>query len=293
MPCFSPLRAFKAPGGQIVFSRAKGWSDRPLDIPCGQCIGCRISKAQSWALRCVHESSMHNLNSFVTLTYSDEFLPPDGSLDITHWQKFAKRLRRRMGPFRYFHCGEYGDENARPHYHACIFGLDFSGDRFFHKSSNGNRLYVSPFLNEVWGKGYALIGDLTYESAAYVARYCLKKLSGEAAHVRYNGVDMTTGEELPELKPEYISMSRRPGLGASWFEKFESDVYPADEVVHQGRRHRPPRFYDDKLPPDELKFFQARRYAKACLRSGDLNSDRLVVREKVLERRMEACIRSI
>lgn len=292
MPCYHPLRAFRTPQGPITFGKPK-WSDLPLDLPCGQCIGCKIALSQTWALRCVHEAQMHDRNSFVTLTYSPEHLPSDGSLSLEHWQKFAKRLRKRIGSFRFFMCGEYGDENARPHYHACIFGVDFSGDRSFHTEHLGNKLYTSPLLTEVWGKGYCSVGSLTFESAAYVARYVCKKLTGEAALIRYMGVDMTTGEELPPLRREFVSMSRRPGLGAKWFERYRSDVYPSDEVVLEGRRFRPPRYYDDKLSEEELSFFKERRQQAVGARLADLSFDRLKVREGVLKRKLRLCKRII
>jgi len=292
MPCFHPLQAFRAPGGQITFSKSKGWSDRPLSLPCGQCIGCRIQKSQTWALRCVHEAQMHDKNSFVTLTYSPEHLPSDGGLHIEHWQKFAKRLRKKIGSFRYFHCGEYGAENLRPHYHACLFGVDFSGDRSFHTERLGNRLYKSALLADTWGMGFCSVGDLTFQSAAYVARYILKKVTGPESASYYERIDPDTGEVF-QVKPEYVSMSRRPGLGSSWFERYRSDVYPSDEVVLEGRRFRPPRFYDDKLSKDELAFFQARRQQAVGKRLGDLSYDRLEVREKLLERKLDVCKRII
>lgn len=286
LPCFHPLRAFRAPGGQIVFSRAKGWSDRPLDLPCGQCIGCRIQKSRVWAMRCVHEAQMHEKNSFVTLTYSPKHLPKDGGLHVRHWQLFAKRLRKKVGSFRYFHCGEYGSENQRPHYHALIFGLDFSGDRSFHTERAGNRLYKSKLLEDTWGRGFCSVGDLTYESAAYVARYCLKKITGPEATAAYERVDPDTGECF-QVKPEYVSMSLKPGIGSKWFDKFKSDVYPADEVVIEGRRFRPPRFYDDKLPEKELEVYQAQRMSRVGKRLDDLTPDRLEVREGVALRKQD------
>lgn len=235
---------------------------------------------------------MHDKNSFVTLTYNPEHLPFDGGLHIEHWQKFAKRLRKRIGSFRYFVCGEYGDENLRPHWHACIFGVDFSGDRSFHSERLGHKLYRSPLLDEVWGCGFCSVGSLTFESAAYVARYICKKITGPAAASHYERVDTDTGEVF-NVRPEFVCMSKRPGLGAKWFERYRSDVYPSDEVVIEGRRFRPPRFYDDKLDPEELKFFQARRQEAVGARLEDLCPDRLEVREIVLKRKLEQCKRII
>lgn len=277
--------------GSILFKHAK-YGDRPIALPCGQCVSCRIKRTREWAVRCVHEAQMHELNCFVTLTYNDEHLPSDGSLDIRHWQLFAKRLRKRIGSFRFFACGEYGDDSGRPHYHFCLFGADFGFDRsLFSRTPQGNDLFTSPLLDEVWGKGFCTIGALTFESAAYVARYVMKKLSGEAALIRYMGVDLLTGEELEPLKREFITMSRGGtgglgGIGSSWFAKYGSDVYPADQVVHEGKAFQPPRFYDGKLDPVFLLELKARRQELVGERSDDLTEDRLKIREVVMEAKL-------
>lgn len=239
MACYRYLKAYRAPGGAIVFDSKKGYSDRPLELPCGQCIGCRVERSRQWAIRCVHEAQFHDRNSFITLTYDSVNVPADGGLHVKHWQNFAKRLRHKLGPFRFFMCGEYGDKNKRPHFHACIFGLDFSADRVFLRDSAGGRLYVSPTLESVWGMGQTVLGDVSYESAAYVARYVVGKLTGDKAEIEYCRVEPATGESWMVRAP-FTCMSRRPGIGAKWFEMFHGDVFPSDEVVHQGRRFRPP-----------------------------------------------------
>lgn len=292
MPCFFPLKAYHAPGGGVVFSSKAGWSDRPLDLPCGQCRGCRAERARQWALRVVHEAQMHPANSFVTLTYDNKHLPPDGGLHVSDWQKFAKRLRKCAGPFRFFHCGEYGDVNQRPHYHACIFGMDFSGDRTLLRRSGPNSLYVSAKLNDLWGLGYCVIGNLTYESAAYVARYCLKKVTGVRADAEYSRVDPVTGEVF-KVRPPYVTMSRRPGVGSKWFDKFSSEVYPADEVVHSGRKFRPPRFYDNKLSAFELQRLKDKRVARVMKRKEELTPERLAVRAECADARLSSFRRSL
>lgn len=292
MPCFRPLKAFRVPGGGVAFDSRKGYGDLPLDLPCGQCVGCRVERSRQWALRCVHESQMHKVNSFVTLTYSDEHLPPDGGLHVEDWQKFAKRVRKSVGPFRFFHCGEYGDANRRPHYHACIFGLDFSDDRVLLRRDGGSNLFMSPLLTKTWGLGHCSVGDLTYESAAYVARYVIKKLTGSRGESEYSRVDVGTGEVTRVCAP-YVTMSRRPGVGSTWFDKFSSDVYPSDEVVHMGRRFRPPRFYDSKLCEEDLKCIKDKRARSVFLRKEDLTPERLGVREVVADARLSGLRRSL
>ncbi len=282
MVCFHPLTAYRSQGGKIVFNPKDGFSDLPLDLACGQCQGCRLERSRQWALRCVHEAQLHKQNSFITLTYDPEHVPKDGSLCLADWQKFAKRLRRKAGPFRFFHCGEYGEVNLRPHYHACVFGLDFIADRGLWKDSGKYPLFRSPLLDETWGLGFATVGALTFKSAAYVARYVMKKVNGDLAAEKYGRVDEKTGEVF-FVRPEYVTMSRRPGIGSAWFKQFKSDVYPADEVVHEGKRYRPPRFYDSQLEAGELDEYKVRRRQAVANRSKELTPDRLRVREKVLE----------
>lgn len=292
MPCFSPLKAFKKHGGGISFHRRDGFVDLPVDLPCGQCIGCRMAKGREWAMRCVHEAQMHDTSCFVTLTYDEKHLPDDGGLHIKDWQLFAKRLRKKVGRFRFFMCGEYGDENLRPHFHACLFGVDFISDRSLWKRERGNDLFISPTLGGVWQLGFSTIGSLTYESAAYVARYVLKKVTGDQAASHYERVDGETGE-VHQVRPEFVSMSRRPGLGSDWFDRYKGDVFPRDEVVIKGRRFRPPRFYDSKLTDDELASVKARRLAKVGERLDDLSPDRLAVREVVAARSLDVFKREL
>lgn len=287
MPCFTPLKAYRAPGGKIAFNSKAGYGDLPLEIPCGQCVGCRAEKSRQWALRCVHEAQMHKANSFVTLTYDDKHLPPDGGLVYEDFRNFCRRLRRRCGAFRFFHCGEYGENFGRPHYHALVFGLDFASDRILLKDRGDDSLYVSPTLTEVWENGHASLGACTYASAFYVAQYCTKKLTGERK-AEYGG-----------RRPPYATMSRRPGIGSTWFDKFMDDVYPSDEVVHDGKRFRPPRFYDEALagksPAGELLLsdLKAGRAAKARSRSDELSPARLRVRERIAEARLSRFRRSL
>ncbi len=245
-------------------------------------MGCRLERSRQWALRCVHESQLHSKNVFVTLTYSDEFLPDDRGLHVEDWQKFAKRVRKRRGPFRFFHCGEYGEATLRPHYHALLFGLDFPDQvEVAHK---GRPIFSSPELRDLWGLGHVTVGPVTYESAAYVARYVMKKITGSAAAEHYSRVD--SNGETWNVRPEYTTMSRRPGIGSNWFDRFSSDVFPRDEVVHDGRRFRPPRFYDSKLESSELAKIKRKRLDAVCKHVVDLTPERLAVRETVAAARL-------
>lgn len=290
--CFTPLKAYRAVGGGVVFSPREAIPAAHLELPCGQCQGCRVERSRQWALRCVHEAQMHPHNSFITLTYRPKDLPSNGSLDVSHWQRFAKRLRKNVGPFRFLMCGEYGSENGRPHYHACLFGLDFHADRQVLRKTQRHTLWSSPTLDANWRLGHASIGSLTFQSAAYVARYVMKKVTGKAAADHYTQVDPNTGE-CWDRKPEFVTMSRRPGLGTSWFENFKSDVYPADEVVHDGQRFRPPRFYDNMLPEPTLEELKERRRKQAAKHAEDLTPERLRARETVAAARLSRLRRNI
>lgn len=278
-----------------MFTSREGWSDRPLELPCGQCIGCRTLRAREWALRCMHESQLHEANCFVTLTYRPADVPADGSVDVRHWQLFAKRLRKKLGPFRFFHVGEYGEQNYRPHYHACLFGIDFAADRVLVKEHDDDKLFTSETLESTWGLGFTTIGLLTMKSAAYVARYCIKKATGPAGREKYRRIDVETGEEY-HVRPEYLTMSRRPGLGAGWYDLFSADVFPDDECVADGKKLRPPRYYDgllEKADPGLFASIKEKRVDHAFKRRSDFTPERLDVRERVLEARLSRLVRSV
>lgn len=237
----------------------------------------------------MHEAALHDANCFLTLTYDEEHLPPNGSLRISDFQKFAKRLRKSIGSFRYFQCGEYGEVTKRPHFHVCLFGTDFRSDRIQHSTTrDGHPLYTSESLTRSWQQGHALIGDLTFESAAYVARYVTKKVTGEAADEHYfHSVDPLTGE-VATRRPEFCSMSRRPGIGHAWIKRFSSDVYPRDEVVVRGKRARPPRYYDQVVELDDPELFRRVKRERADSRQRfeerhpeELTHERNEVREQV------------
>lgn len=215
-----------------------------INLPCNKCIGCRLRYAKEWAIRCMHEahSDFNERNSFITLTYNNEHLPEDGSLNVQHFQKFMKRLRKKIKiPIRFYHCGEYGEKFKRPHYHALIFGYDFPDKvkHYEHKQDKSLNLYTSKELSELWPFGFNIIGNVTFESASYCARYITKKINGEKAKDHYNG-----------LKPEYCTMSKGDGkttfgLGYEWYEKYGwTDCHANDRLVVNGYFNKIPRYYD-------------------------------------------------
>jgi len=237
-------------------------------------------------VRCVHEAQLHDRSSFVTLTYDQAHVPKDWSVDVKHWQNFAKRLRHAIGPFRFFHCGEYGDRNQRPHYHALIFGHNFDFDRV----PIGRDLYMSPLLAKTWGYGMVSVGNLTFQSAAYVARYAMKKIGGPPADLQYVRTD---GKTSWWVKPEYVTMSRNPGIGSKWYDKFHTDVFPADEVIIEGRNYPVPRFYTSKLPEATAEAIKDARRRNAAKHKEDSTWQRLRVRERVAVARLGQSLRQL
>jgi len=289
MACSHPLQGYRSrsvgSSGKrgITFDRSKGWSDLPVAVPCGQCWRCRLERSRQWAIRCVHEASLYNENCFISLTYSDDFLPPAGTLVKKDFQDFMKRLRKRIFPrkVRFFHCGEYGENYGRPHYHACLFGYDFADKWQYKLSKSGLPLFRSPTLEALWRVGRCDIGTVTFESAAYVARYVMAKRTGTGAKSHYVSLDGATGELRP-LVPEYITMSRRPGVGARWYEKFKTDVHSADSVVVRGRSMKPPRYYDGLHELEDPEGFAQVALERArSRRREDETPERLAVLEQV------------
>lgn len=288
MPCNSPLNGYRSaeltPNGKrkIVFSVDKGFIDLPVQVPCGRCMGCRLEYARQWAMRCVHEASLHDENCFITLTYDRDHVPVDGSLKVRDFQLFMKRLRKAFPDkrIRFFHCGEYGELNGRPHYHAILFGFNFD-DWVFVKKSYGVDIYTSPTLEKIWQKGFVTVGTVTFESASYVARYITKKVKGEDAEEHYRRLDSTTGESW-SIHPEYTTMSRRPGIASDWFSLYGSDVYPKDFTSIRGKLLKPPKFYDRLLEKTHLEMYEEvkeKRVREAVKRKSDNTTARLSVKE--------------
>lgn len=195
-----------------------------------------------------HEQQCHARSCFLTLTYSDEHLPQHGQLIKRDLQLFFKRLRKVVGPFRYVACGEYGELRRRPHFHVALFGHDFTADRLLvGVGVKGDHLYESPTISPVWPYGLHRIGSLTFESAAYIARYITKRIQGPGASVM--PLALTDDGEIVYPNPEFLLCSRRPGIGHDWFLKYgRTDVLPHGRVITQQGTPAPvPRFYKNKL----------------------------------------------
>lgn len=313
MTCYHPLPAYrilnrKTPNGKSVISfNIKAVSKLPFEeikLSCSQCIGCRIDRSKQWALRCVHEASLYQNNCFITLTYNDEDLPKDNSLVKSDFQKFMKRLRKSyqgiektgsLGnprPIRFFQCGEYGAQLLRPHHHACLFNFDFY-DKKLWSIRRGVKLYRSESLERLWPFGYSTVGAVTFQSAAYIARYIVKKINGKRQEDYYKRVDKETGE-IFKLQPEYITMSRRPGIGKRWFDQFSGDVFPKDFITHAGKKFKSPKYYDniyDATEPEKFARVKQKRLKRMAENADNNTQRRLNVREMVAEARNKTLTR--
>lgn len=278
MTCYNPIDAYQNVQSGVVYfhEKARHGETRKLQLSCGQCIGCRLERSRQWAVRCMHEAAMYTENAFLTLTYNEENLPARNQLNYSDFQKFMKRLRKHAGVSVRFYMGaEYGSQNDRPHYHACIFGYNFSDRIYFSRSPTGSKLYRSAQLERLWPHGYSSIGELTFESAAYIARYCVQKVTGPLAELHYRREDE---KGVYQKIPEFNKMSLKPGIGATWLDKNERDVYNHDFIVVNGVKATAPKYYDKLLKrkdPEKLDQFKAEREVKALTYRHDNTPDRL------------------
>jgi hypothetical protein len=300
-----------------------------MEVACGQCLGCRLDHSRMWAMRIVHEASLHELdggNCFITLTYRDELectdeqlrdglhVPVDWSLHKSHFQKFMKRLRKRFAPqkIRFFHAGEYGDtcehglsvtsgggcplcNVGRPHYHACLFNCTFP-DLEAYGSSNGELRYTSKMLEDIWGYGFVDVGELNFATAAYTARYIMKKVTGQRADDHYMKIDLDGVARWVE--PEYVTMSRNPGIGKEWYDKYKDDVFPSDEVPVPGSGvfKKVPRYYEtilkeeDPISLEEIKAIRKKFYEE---NESEYSPQRLMDKYKVKKAQVEMLRRKL
>lgn len=326
MPCYKPMPAVRRLDGSVTFESRQRVDGNTLWLACGQCVGCRLERSRQWAMRCMHEASLHDLNCFITLTYDDDHCPPDMSLDYSHFQLFMKRLRKHFSsvveyrdgsqikktrvflPLKFYMAGEYGETNPvtkeidggryRPHFHACLFGVDFVDKvpvRFLCRSE----LFTSPTLEKLWTYGASNIGRVNFESAAYVARYCMKKITGDKADEAYRYID--DDGVVTQRVPEFNRMSlggrgAQGGVGSKWLDRYHSDVYPDGTCIVRGKECNSPRYYDKLLKrddPDGYAHMLYMREQEMRLQSEHQSDERLAVREEVAKARVKSFSRSL
>lgn len=232
---------------------------------------------------------MHKDNCFITLTYNEENAPHRNNLNYRDFQLFMKRLRKRTAKtdVRFYMGAEYGEKNGRPHFHACIFGWDWPDKKLLATTPTGNKIYRSAMLEELWPYGYSSSAEVTFQSAAYIARYCMKKVTGDAAKTHYKRTD-ENGDYW--LTPEFNKMSNRPGIGAKWLDKYKNDVYNHDHVIINGMEITPPKYYDKLLKrqdPDKLAKHQENREIRGAATRHDNTPERLEAKRIVAEAKIK------
>lgn len=322
MACYSPLPAYmgreinpKTGKRKPVFNPIDGYHDKPIELPCGQCIGCRIDTTSDMAVRIEKEAKSYDKNIFITLTYNEDNMPKFGDLVDEHITEFLQKLRdkyvmysyvkikpngkkkhcriaKEKDKIRYYCSYEYGGENQRPHYHLIVFNLDFK-DKKVHKVSAGIPYYTSKTLEEIWNKGHCIIGEVNYDTAFYVAGYCLEKMkisdktdsSNYAKYVtKYMVIDFNTGEILHEKMIEKSRSSRRPGIGYKYYKEYEEEIKNNGNIIVKGKNRRIPRYYETKLEKDDIVFYRQRKKEKMLSitrNSWDNTRERLEVRKNI------------
>lgn len=239
--------------------------EKIIQVGCGKCQQCMLKRSRQWAMRAVLEGRDHKNNEVVTLTYDDKNLPLVDGIDVNtgeatkvatlkkeDTQLFRKKLRKafkngyykgkalpKIDKIRFIEAGEYGDKYKRPHYHMILYGAEFPDKKYFGTNEKGKDQWTSEILTSIWQKGICTTMPLTYESAAYVARYILKKQKGQQANESY--------KERGQI-PEYINMSRKPGIAFNYYDKNKDKIYETDEIFVSSskkvEKHKPPRYFD-------------------------------------------------
>lgn len=314
MSCFSPLKMFRAarPNDNGKFPLTSNPlkalnSTVAVRLPCNVCNGCRADRRKQMALRVMHEAQMHSCNFFATLTQTLEDRRASNSLDKRDLQLFHKRVYARYGKIRYFACGEMGDSGDNPHYHSILMSdAELFPDKYLWTQRSTGPVWRSAQLEELWPHGMSELTSVSVATASYVAGYTMKKLPkpDDPSLVRLSPVD----GQWHHVAPEFVTMSRRPGLGSTWFDQYEADAFPSDFLVVDGMKVKPPKFYLDKLKVrgvvdaaharpgfvlrdqgnDASGILKARRrHASSPSARANSTPERLAVREEVLARHLK------
>ena len=326
MACTSPLKGWCAPNGGITFAKKDSHTKIEMQVPCGQCTPCRLARSREWASRLVKEAMYWRPEetSFITLTYAPEYLPKDESINVVHFQKFMKRLRKHFTgqKIKYFHCGEYGTECknckkskfacecgnyiqglGRPHYHAIIYGVDWDDKQPWKTTKAGSTIYRSPTLEKLWVMGHSSIGDLTFESCAYVSRYIMKKINGkqeqEGHYIKELSINHETGEIVTsKLTPEYITMSRNPAIAKEYFYDFMQEIANNDSILLSRKgtvyETKPPRYFDkqlEKQDPTALELIKTARLRRQRANKADNTPERCEIKAQLKQLKMSEVTR--
>lgn len=244
MQCISPIKAGFNRNDDIVYStKLADPGQIGFQFECRKCLPCRLNIAREKAIRSTHEAKMHQDNIFITLTYDEQNLESP-RLIYEHWQLFIKSLRERVARgikdkdtrnqlyIPYMVTGEYGEETKRPHWHAILFNYAPQDPKAKYTSDRGDRVFESETLTKLWKRGSVEYGDVTMESASYVARYAAKKL--------VHGADQDH-----DYHPIHKTSCKR-AIGRSWIEKYHKHTFENGYIVlPNGSVTKIPRYYND------------------------------------------------
>lgn len=279
MSCYHPIAAFRTSHGVVFNELRRHDIIGAIELPCGQCIGCRLRRAREWQARCLHEAKSWDRSSFLTLTFDDAHLPADGSLTHRPFELFMKRLRRLHNPrVKYFMCGEYGTQTQRPHFHCVLFGEDFRPWKWAGRSGSGEDFYTNVRLSELWKNGRSTVQPACGETIGYCTRYIVDKITGEDAEAHYGG-----------RKPEYCAVSQ--GIGKAFYAKYGGKISEQDFMVVDGQKIAPARYYDKlgrKAGHVDFGAIELEREKRRKAGLSDNTPERLAVREVVHKARVSS-----
>lgn len=258
--------------------------DAYIRISCGNCAECRLKYSKDWSTRMLCEAATYNFENcyFLTLTYDNNNLrfgatgnPTVCKKDI---QDFMNSIRdNQLYQFkhtgvRYYGATEYGDITERPHCHVILFNCKVPSDglQYYMTNKFNQPIYKGLYFEKYWPYGFVTVGSLTFESCAYVARYCMKK---------HKGKDKSFYLEN-SIEAEDSTKSNRPGIGRYWFDDHFEDIYlnengqvvdsiyfpPSAFLDSKAKRLSVPSYFDDlleELAPDVYCKVKANRLLKA------------------------------
>ncbi len=277
MACNKPLYGWLSVRGGFTMSSGDAYLTQRMSVPCGQCMGCRLARTSEWATRIMKEAGEYEENTFLSLTYDDKHIREDLSLHLPDLQKFIKRLRydiwqdeKKRGvrkkdakKIRYYACGEYGNIDevrdpyekikyvnkygstklARPHYHIIIFNY-WPEDCQEIKETDYGAWYESEKMEELWGKGFTSVGQVSFESAAYTASYVTKKINGDETRFHYKGREQ---EFAVMSRGGKDSKGKLGGVGARYYQKYADEIWANNSIIVRGHKVVPPRYFKNKL----------------------------------------------
>lgn len=269
MSCFHPITCWRQENDtKLIFStnhKYDKYKTENLRVPCGKCIGCLLDRANDTATRCWCETQTNGQECcFITLTYDEEHIPENRYLKIKDEQDFWKRLRyyKKDSKIKYMGCGEYGPKTYRPHWHFCVWGYKPKDLKFYKYNHNGDKLYTSKELKEIWGNGFVIIGELTYRSACYVSRYCTKKLFKKRKWTKDT-----------EIKPECTVWSK--GIGKNYWEKFREKIINNKGIMikidEKVKTKRIPKYFMKKLKDENPEFYDWYTYENSLIAQENMN----------------------